>query len=296
MSPRSIGALVAAVAVSLALATYDAPPARGGAVATPSALASGITPPPLDATATPRPAGSIVSWTGQILDDRAGYVFFTTGDGFRTDPGLKIVDARTGGPTSLSPVTRVYARADFDPSTGRVVALGLSTRPLPDDSTYAAIRGYAVAMSTFAPNPDLAPPASGGFNGRSVLVTFTVEVPTATAFSDSVYLATDVSGWSATAIRMDRVDSLHYRVTRNFNSGTKLLYRYTRGSWRSAERDQRGLEPQPHSLVVQNADVRVVTDTVYSWGDGDPNSPNLGGSLPTPFNPVPFNLPPAAPR
>lgn len=295
MTRRPFGVALAVISFALAAAAAQTTPARGGAVATPSSLPSGQTPPPLDATATPRPGGTVVSWTGQILDDRAGYVFFTTGDGFRLDQAVKVVDARTGGPTTLVPETRTYARADFDAASGRVVALALSAKKLPDEATYDAVKRFAVALSTPAPNPDLGHP-SQSFNGRIVLVTFTVEVPTATQFRDPVYLATDVSGWSATAIRMDRVDALHYRVSRDFASGTKLLYRYTRGSWRSAERDQRGLEPKPHELVVENADVRVVRDTVYSWGDGDPNSPNLGPSLPTPFNPVPFNLPPPARR
>jgi len=38
-----------------------------------------------------------------------------------------------------------------------------------------------------------------GFTGKPVLVVFTVQVPPKTPFGDTIYLATDVSGWSATA-------------------------------------------------------------------------------------------------
>ncbi len=287
-----IGYLLLA-AGALAIGGSGAFPASGAAIPLPVAPASGQTPPPLSATATPSPSGRIVKWTGQILDDRAGFVFFTTGDGFRLDPGLKINDARTGGPTTLAAVTRTYARASFDAGSGRVVELSLSHTRLPDDASYDEVRKFAVALSTPYPNPDLAQGGTG-FSGRAVLVTFNVEVPSRTPFADPIYVATDASGWSATAIRLDRVDALHYRVSRNFASGTILRYRYTRGSWRSAERNQSGMEPQPHIVVIKNVDVEPIRDVVYGWGDQDQFAPDLGNSIPTPFNPIPFNTPPAA--
>ncbi len=269
---------------------------RGVALAalpTPAAAASAQTPPPLSATATPPPAGTLVRFTGQLLDDRAGFVFFTTGDGFRLDPGVKIDDAATGGPTTLTPTTRTYARATFDTATGRVVELALSTHRLPDEASYDSIKRFAVALSTPNANPDLK--GGEGLSGKPVLVTFTVEIPSKTPFSDAVYVATDTSGWSATAIRMNRIDALHYRVTRPFSSGTRFLYRYTRGSWRSAERGQNGLEVPPRPFTVVNADVKSKNDIVYSWGDADQFAPDLGRPIPTPFNPVPFVLPPRSP-
>ncbi len=270
----------------------------GAAIPPPADLPSGQTPPPLSATATPSPSGTVVKWSGQILDDRAGFVFFTTGDGFRLDPSVKIDDAKTGGPTALVPQTRVYARAAFDSGNGRVVELALSKTELPNEAGYGDVKRFAVALSTPAPNPDLGRPGQG-FNGRPVLVTFTVEVPPRTPFSDSVYLATDASGWSATAIRMDRVDALHYRISQTLASGTRLLYRYTRGSWRSAETDQNGLEVRPgppkRLLVVGNTDVESIQNIVYGWNDQNQQAPDLGSTIPTPFNPVPFNTPPLAP-
>ncbi|MBC5800356.1 MAG: hypothetical protein GIX03_05155 [Candidatus Eremiobacteraeota bacterium] len=278
---------------AIALAAVNALGTASPAVALPipSDLPSGQTPPPLTATATPSPSGQVVQWSGQILDDRGGFVFFTTGDGFRLAPAVKIDDAKSGGATTLAPVTRVYARAGFDTGNGAVVELALSKSPLPNAASYADIKKYAVALSPPKPNPDLL--ARGeGFSGRVVLVTFTVEVPPRTPFNDPVYLATDVSGWSATAIRMDRVDALHYRVSQNYASGTTFLYRYTRGSWRSSERNQAGQEPRPHKLVVPNVDVEPVRDTVYAWGDQDELAPDLGQTIPTPFNPIPFVTPP----
>lgn len=289
---RYAAALLAAGALVLAT---GAPPSRAAraAVATPAAAASGQTPPPLTATATPAPAGTLVKFSGQLLDDRSGFVFFTTGDGFRLDPSVKIDDAATGGPTTLAATTRTYARATFDSASGRVVELALSSHKLPDEARYEDIKRFAVALSTPAPNPDLR--GGEGLNGKPVLVTFTVEIPSKTPFADPVYVATDTSGWSATAIRMNRIDALHYRVSRPFASGTRFLYRYTRGSWRSAERGQNGLEVPPRPFVVVNADVKSKNDIVYSWGDADQFVPDFGAPIPTPFNPVPFVVPPKKP-
>ncbi|GAC1349070.1 MAG: hypothetical protein NVSMB19_02450 [Vulcanimicrobiaceae bacterium] len=286
---RATSALIALAALGVAASAPFANVAAA-AVPTPAAAASGQTPPPLSATATPAPTGTLVKFSGQLLDDRNGFVFFTTGDGFRLDPAVKIDDARTGGPTTLAPTTRTYARATFDSATGRVVELALSARKLPDEARYEDIKRFAVALSTPAPNPDLR--GGEGLSGKPVLVTFTVEVPSRTPFADAVYVATDTSGWSATAIRMNRIDALHYRVSRPFASGTRFLYRYTRGSWRSAERGQNGLEVSPRPFVVVNADVKSKNDIVYSWGDADQFAPDFGAPIPTPFNPVPFVVPP----
>jgi hypothetical protein len=286
---RSIFALLAALALALAGGGL-APFGSALQAATPPPLTSiPATPPPLSATATPSPSGFLVRFSGQLLDFRNGYVFFTTGDGFRSAPTLKIDDAN-GAATQLKPATGGYARAAFDTGTGQIVELALSAKPLPNEASYEQIKTFVVAKSPTTENVDLT--GGDGLNGKAVLVIFTVEIPPKTPFGDAVYVATDVSGWSATAIRMDRVDALHYRVAQDFKSGTKFLYRFTRGSWRSAERGQDGLEVAPRKFQVGNADVQRITNTVFHWGDENQSAPDLGSSIPSPFNPIPFNTPP----
>ena len=74
------------------------------------------------------------------------------------------------------------------------------------------------------------------------------------------------------------------------------MYRYTLGSWSSAERGQDGLEVKPRLFLVPNADVKSVSDTVYHWGNENPNAPDLGENAPpTPYNPIPFFTPPRRP-
>jgi hypothetical protein len=266
-------------------------------------IAATALPAPLRAAfAQPMPTaspGAYVRYSGQILDLRAGFVFFTTGDGFRLDPTYRTVDARTGGATALPAITRTYARASFDPSNGRVVELALSRSPLPIQASLNDVRRFAVALSTPYPNPDLIPASAGGpssnepYSGRSVLVRFTVQVPPTTPISDDVYLSTDQSQWDPMAAKLIRVDALHYRIDRSFASGTKLSYRYTRGTWTSAERGQDGLEGPPRTFIVPESDTKNRTDVVYHWSDENQSAPGSApNALPTLFNPNPFVTPP----
>jgi hypothetical protein len=252
-------------------------------------------------------AGNIVV-SGQLLAYQDGYVFFTTGDGFHVAQDIVIRDAKTGGPTALHPAPRIWARATFDP-TGRVTELDLSRAPLAPQGSFADVARFAVALSSPVPNPDLldaatTPPpgqttvATQHFSGRPVLVTFIVQVPPYTPFTSSIYIATDQSGWNAQAIPMDRVDALHYQITRRFASGTVFRYLYNRGSLQTQEIAQNGLARKPRELVVTDADVRVLRDTVYAWQDAAPGGLNQVQPqiMPTPYNPAPFpNLPPGLP-
>jgi hypothetical protein len=283
---------LAALAICVALCAALPARAPGQFAATPTPMPR-ATLPPIEATATPRPAGQVVRFSGQLLDVSHGFAFFTTGDGFALDPAVRIVDAATGGPTALRPATRTYARASFDAATGKIVELGLSRRALPPEAAYAEVRRFAVALSPRTQNPDLGGSGPPGITGKPVQVTFYVQVPPRTPLYSDIYLATDVSGWSATAIKMDRIDALHYRVSRDFNSGTHFFYRYTRGSWNAAERGRDGLEGKPHELFVGNGDVRRKDDIVYHWGDEDGLAPDLGNqAMPTPFTGNPFPRPP----
>ncbi|MBV8363410.1 MAG: hypothetical protein JO193_02485, partial [Candidatus Eremiobacteraeota bacterium] len=183
-------------------------------------------------TAIAQPAPVVA--TGQILDAQSGFVFFTTGDGFRIDVSAPILDYQTKAATTLKLGPRVYARATFNAANGHITQLELSKKALPAEGDLSALRRFAVAISPVKPNPDLAPQtpsplARGGvpsilsrepLNGRPVIVTFTVQVPPTTPFTDAVYISTDLSGWNPQAIRMDRIDALHYRAVRRLSSGT----------------------------------------------------------------------------
>jgi hypothetical protein len=254
-------------------------------------------------------AGSTIVVSGQLLAYQDGFVFFTTGDGFRVAPDIVLRDAKTGGATTIRPAPRIWARATFN-AAGTVTELDLSRSPLPPQGSFDDVARFAVALSPPAPNPDLIPnnapapepgvtiPPGAHFSGKPVLVTFIVQVPPNTPLTSSVYITTDASGWNAQAIPMDRTDAMHYQITRRINSGTIFRYLYDRGSFQSTETAQNGLSRTPRAFVVEDADVLTRRDSVYAWQDqtsGGVNPPQPG-VMPTPYNPAPFpNLPPGLP-
>jgi len=247
-------------------------------------------------------ADAQVRVTAQLLDFEKGYVFFTTGDGFRMAPNAPILDFATGTVSTKAPKPRDWARATFD-AAGNVTELELSKTALLPEGDLASVHRFAVALSPVTTNPELAPVATTGagptgtFSGKPVLVTFKVLVPPTTPLTAAIYITTDQSAWNPQAIRLDRIDALHFSVTRRFNSGTVFKYLYTRGSLDTQERGESGLERTPRAEVVTDADVRTVNDTVYQWADT-----NVGGgqpqpqAIPTPHNPAPWpNLPSGIP-
>jgi hypothetical protein len=274
--------------------TSAAPVVRGSATASPG---SGTTAPgsaapgagAANTAATPRPA--VIRFSGQLLDLRNGYVFFTTSDAFKADPALRLVDLDTGGPTKLVPGPRIYARATLDPSTGSIVELALTKHRLATDAAYqqayAKAHTFVVAGSPTVVAPELLHGVR--LTGRPVAVTFFVQVPPTTPINDDVFITTDASGWVPNAMKMDRIDALHYRLTRTYASGTKFAYRYTRGSWTSVEIGEDGLQGDAHEFFVPEVDAKRLTDVVYRWSDQNPTAPQAGpDAIPTPFNPNPF--------
>jgi len=251
--------------------------------------------------------GAPISITGQLLAYQDGYVFFTSGDGFRVSPSIVILDDKTHRATTKQPTSRDYARAVFS-ADGQVVELDLSSVPLPVAPLPEVVQQFAVTATKPYPNPELAPQTHGGlmsrngvaqtFTGKPVLVTITVQVPPNTPPAAQVFITTDTSSWNPQEIQMDRIDALHYRITRHINSGTIWHYLYTRGSLLNEERAANGLDEEPRELVVGDADVRSKYDTVANWADALPGQAQQPqpGVIPTPYNPNPFpNLPPGYP-
>jgi len=150
-------------------------------------------------------------------------------------------------------------------------------------------------------NPELAPvqaDATGAearrhYTGAPVPVSFVVRVPPSTPLTASIYITTDQSAWNPQAIRMDRIDALHFRITRTFASGTRFKYLYTRGSLSTQEVDERGIQRVPRQILVPDIQTLARGDEVYAWQDTNVgNQQPQPDGIPTPYNPVPFpNLP-----
>lgn len=239
--------------------------------------------------------------TAQLLDYEQGYVFLTSGDGFRVAPNVTITDIATGKTATTPPQARQFARITFD-QTGLVTKLELSRTRLPVEGDLASVRHFAIALSSPQPNPEIAAHETTGcahvIPGRLVKVTVNVLVPPTTKLTDVVYMTTDQSGWNAQAYRLDRSDALHYRTQLAFPSGTVMHYLFDRGSTQSIQLAENGIEQKPIPLCIGDADVQTIPGHVYHWGDE-----NIGGALPapltmpTPYNPAPFpNLPTPQPK
>lgn len=227
--------------------------------------------------------------TAQILDYEKGYVFFTTGDGFKVAPNVVVVNGPAAPPR--------YARVTFD-AAGTVTRIEVSHTKLPPQGDLASIHRYAIALSPPQPNPDLVPPSGGDRcartkGGKLVAVSVTVQVPPSTTVTDDVYMTSDQSAWNPQAYKLDRIDALHYRSQLKLYSGTVMHVLFDRGSSQSIQVGQNGIEEKPFLLCVGDEDAQAFTRTVYRWGDE-----TAGGtmpvpqSVPTPYNPAPFpNLP-----
>jgi hypothetical protein len=246
------------------------------------------TPPPGVSTPNPTPPPNLLHFTGQLLDVRDNFVYFTTGDAFEASPLLRITNYDTGLPTTTPPRVKMFARATFDPASKKVIELAITTKHLANDlATNGQMLGYAVSKS----KPVVAAELSGGqrLTGKQVAVVFEVTAPPTTALTDQVYISTDASGWSPTAIKLDRVDAYKYRAQRYFASGTRFAYRVTRGSWNSVERGEDNLDPAPHQFFVAEVDSLAARVTVYHWSDENPaNQGASPNSIPTPYYSNPF--------
>ena len=232
--------------------------------------------------------GALVRFTGQLLDVRNGYVYFTTGDAFKLGPAPRFADYDTGNPTTLQPRAKLFARAILDPATKQVVELDLTTHRLAQDTAYAST---AATYSATAPTVERAPEIVGvPATGKEVAVAFVVTVPPTTPLNANVYISTDASGWNPQAIKMDRIDGQRYRAVRRFASGTKFAFRVTRGTWNSVELGSDGLQPGPHEYYTKEVDAQEARTTVFAWSDDRGNTPQAAqpGAIPTPYNPNPF--------
>jgi hypothetical protein len=238
------------------------------------------------AAPTVAPTPNFISYTAQLLDVRDDYVFFTTGDVFPTVDAPRVIDYFTGQPTVKQPLPKMFARATFDPKTGKVIELAITDKRVPASKSIQPVIGFAIPPTNGGPAPEI---AGQNVTGKQVAVVFEVNAPPTTGLTDVLYIATDASNWNPQAIRLDRVDAYRYRAERYFASGTRFAYRVTRGSWNSVERGEDNLDSPPHQFFVREVDSLVARVSVYHWSDENPASQGAGPSvIPTPYNSNPF--------
>jgi hypothetical protein len=261
---RAARRLVAAIAASIVSVAL---PLAAAALPTPIPQPSQTAPPDIAApTATPVP----LLINGQVIDFERGYIVFASGDAFKVAGNVSLVDEATGAAPAYSIEPGIFAVAYLDTASATVTSVHFSRKPLPQGTPSADVpRKYVAQLSSPQPNPDLVPRAATFQSKLSTdtLVRITVQVPPNTPFTDDVYITTDTSGWNPQAIKMQKADGLHYYIEVRLKTGTEFHYLFTRGSWKSAERDRAGLERKPRSLVIEGADAMRIDPTVYRWAD-----------------------------
>jgi len=216
-------------------------------------------------TATPLP----LEFSGEALDFESGYIVFSTGDALRVAQDAPVVDMH-GAPLSVPIEPGDYADVKLD-AQGIVTLVRVSDTPIPSGQPLADIpRRFVVQANGPFPDPDLIPPAHlYPISPLSPLerVTITVEAPPQTPFADDVYISTDTSGWNPQAVRMQRIDGRHFRVSMDVKPGSQFKYLFTRGSWQTVETDDAGLRRAPRSLFASGASALIVDASVRRWLD-----------------------------
>ena len=210
---------------------------------------------------------AVVRFTGQLLDVRGGFAYFSTGDAVRMIDAVRVVDYDTGQPTTVQPHVKMFARAAIDPTSKLIFELAITKRRLATSGDLSFLRPFVVVQSTKVPAPEI---IGQKLTGRPVAVTFEITAPPTTQLTDQLYISTDAGNWNAQEIKLDRVDAYKYRAQRTYASGTKFSYRVTRGSWNSVERGENNLDPDPHKFFVREVDSLAARTTVYHWSDENP--------------------------
>jgi hypothetical protein len=99
----------------------------------------------------------------------------------------------------------------------------------------------------------------------TVIVTIVVTIPPSTPNGSAIYLSTDRSSFNPAELQMNQVDARRYRLQLPLQDGGRILFRVTRGSIATTERDAKGRLPPPHVAVGSAGVTNNVT--VDAWAD-----------------------------
>ena len=161
----------------------------------------------------------------------------------------------------------------MDHARGDKPLVGLRSK-LPDDSAHWIVRvgsmiGLGCLIVGWLP-PACAQQASGAKSDSAksskVKVTWQVTVPEGTPESSKVYIAGSIDAfgpWQPNAFEMAKQEDGTYRADVELPIGTRVEYKFTRGSWATVEKTPQGAEIQNRLLSVRGPEtVRVA---IASW-------------------------------
>jgi hypothetical protein len=154
--------------------------------------------------------------------------------------------------------------ASVVPGRPIAVAIDADGRATPHALTPDALPPSKIPRTAF-----LIAPAAESDNDETQMVTTTIDVfvPPRTPPGDDIYLSTERSGWSPSELRMNRIDTRHFRLSLKLHRGARLAFRVTRGSFGTIERDAARALPPAH-VAPGEPDAHVRVD-VAAWADID---------------------------
>lgn len=193
-------------------------------------------------------AGVILTWDASPTEDVVAYRIYRT------------VDDVT------SPLVDVPAGADLTYTDKTVVQGG--------------VYGYAITAVDGALNESAPVPAGETrVERRRIPVTFVVTVPDYTSQGEGgLVIAGDFGTdslpfWDPAGIPMEQIDDQHWTVTLEIPEGTKLQYKYARGTWDAVEKGPECEEIANRTLTVEvppgEDSLLVDGDLVAKWRDLD---------------------------
>jgi hypothetical protein len=192
---------------------------------------------------------------GVALVAENGYLVFTTGDAVKLAPGVATNGVTLGKTVRvvLDPLTHLATALDADPGAEE-----------PGDVDASALPRAYVAVD---PRSAQAVSATRGASAQAGLATVTIDVrvPDDTPPGDDIYLATDRSGFSASELRLNRVDAHRWSIALQLPALSTLHYLFTRGSYATVERTRGGGIAPARGLTA--AGRTTVDDAVARWAD-----------------------------
>jgi hypothetical protein len=149
----------------------------------------------------------------------------------------------------------------------KLVGRAAQVQPTWDLGTFLKLRVDSKSNTAFDVTAS-SQPFAGGPLAQPIQVTIVVTVPLNTPARDIVYIATDAADWVPNGLRMSPLTGNRWTTTLALGKGSSLKYKFTRGSWATAETNQSGIEIPNRSLTItKTGDTQQVQDAVVRWSD-----------------------------
>ncbi|RIE01353.1 alpha-amylase [Cohnella faecalis] len=105
-------------------------------------------------------------------------------------------------------------------------------------------------------------------NPQTQGLTIQLSVPSTTTSSDSVYITGSFNNWdpAGSSYKMTRNSDGTYSIVLNVTSGTAIQFKFTRGTWASAEANSNGSDTANRSYTMTGS-TQTLSQTVQKWKD-----------------------------